>query len=144
MHELHCLPCTGRHKEGLQARGGIEERRVDGLTSGFPRSGGGNKNLPHLRVRRVAPAGPSTRERIGDDPTITFKFGRVVKRCNEGARPFMNFNACTARGVTKRACRLGAASKSGQRASPGVQTWRARGAKNPEERKTTRRRLRYP
>ena len=48
MHEIHCLPCTGRHKEGLQARGGIEERRVDGLTCGFPRSGGGNKNLPHI------------------------------------------------------------------------------------------------
>ena len=36
----------------------------------------------------------------------------VVKRYNEGAGPFMNFIASTVRGVTKRDCRLGAASKS--------------------------------
>ena len=40
------------------------------------------------------------------------KICRVVNRCNEGARPFMNFIASTVRGVTKRDCRLGAASKS--------------------------------
>ena len=37
---------------------------------------------------------------------------RVVKRSNEGAMSFMNFIASTVRGVTKRDCRLGAASKS--------------------------------
>ena len=37
VHELQCLHCAGRHEEGLQARGCIEERREDGLTCGFPR-----------------------------------------------------------------------------------------------------------
>ena len=48
VHELHRLHCARRHKEGLRARGGIEERRVDGLTCDFPRGGGGNRNLPHI------------------------------------------------------------------------------------------------
>ena len=34
VREFHCLHCAGRHEEGLQARGCIEERREDGLTCG--------------------------------------------------------------------------------------------------------------
>ena len=39
------------------------------------------------------------------------QIGRVVRRSNEGASPFMNFVACPARGVTKRDYRPGAALK---------------------------------
>ena len=70
-HEPPCLHCTGRHKEGLQARGGIEDRLVDDLTSASREVAEAIKSSTHRGHRAAAPAGLSLWERISDDVALS-------------------------------------------------------------------------